>query len=138
MADGNAVRTDAEFFDQQSHDLLPIRDLQGVGMCAQTPAEVGQGFTNTKVVGLIGGGRGQPLNLGGDRLLLFPEYGHPVAQFVQREELTLIGRDQALHTLCEPDLLPCQFLGPLPRGIRPLGRVPAALEFGFDEGRIVE
>ena len=79
MTDGNAVRPDPDFSDEGAHDLLPLRDVEGLGPRAQARAEFGERITQTQIARLIDGGRLDRLVLRREGLLLCAERRHPGA-----------------------------------------------------------
>ena len=70
MADGNGVGPDANFGDQETHDGLPLGDVERLAVRAQAGTEVGERLREPQIAGLIDGRRLEGLDLGGDRLLL--------------------------------------------------------------------
>ena len=77
MADGNHISANPDFFDEQAHDFLPLRHIEGVGARPESASELGQRFTEAQITGLIDGGGVDGLPLGRDGLLLRAERGHP-------------------------------------------------------------
>jgi hypothetical protein len=45
MADGDGVRADSDFPDEQAHDLLSLRNVERLGARAQAGPKVGQRLT---------------------------------------------------------------------------------------------
>ena len=78
VADGQRVETDPDFFDDESHDLLALADIERVRSRAERGAELGQGFAEAQIARLVGGREFERLSRRREGLLLFPERGHPV------------------------------------------------------------
>ena len=132
MADGNGVGTNPDFFDQEAHDFLLLDDVERLGARAQSGAELRERLTQPQIAGLIDRRRLDRLLLRRDRLLLRPEGRHPRAQVLQRYQLVLVGRDQAVQGRRHTDLLPREVVGPLPRGIGLSRRLSPPRQFRFD------
>ena len=79
MADGNRVRANPDFLDEQAHDFLLRCDIERLGACTQFRSEVGEGVTQAQIAGLIDCGRLDGVPLRRDRVLLGPERRHPRA-----------------------------------------------------------
>jgi len=77
MADGNHIRANPDFFDQQAHDFLPLRHIEGFGARPQSASELGQRFSEAQIAGPIDSGGFDGLPLCCDRLLLRAERRHP-------------------------------------------------------------
>jgi hypothetical protein len=132
MADGNRVSANPDFFDQQAHDFLLLRDVEGLGTRAQAGPEVGQRFSQAEVESLIDGGRLDRLPFCGDRLVLGPERRHSRARFIERHQLLLVRGDEAVHRRRHAGLLLREVVEALARGIRLPRRVPPPLQFRLD------
>ena len=71
-------------------------------------------------------------------LLLAAEFGCSVAQLVDCDQLLLMGIDQTVDALADPDqLVPQVGFAPL-IGIGGSGRLQSAVEFGTDRCRVLE
>ncbi len=138
VADGQRVETDADLFDDESHDLLSRADIERVRSRAERGPEIGQGVAEAQIARLVGGRERQRLQRRGEDLLLVPERRHPCAQVVERDQLLLVGGDQPLHAIAQPSLLAGEVLDVLAAGIGLPGRVEPTIEFDLDEGRVVE
>ena len=77
MANGNPVGANPDFFDQESYDFLPLRDVERLGTRLEARPKVGERFTQTKTECRINGGRLDRLQLRRDRVLLRAERRHP-------------------------------------------------------------
>ena len=71
-------------------------------------------------------------------LFTVPQVRHSAAQFVDRQEIFLIGRQQAIHALADPGEIALQGLLPLLHGIGRPGRRQTAVEFILDQARILQ
>ncbi len=138
MADCNRVVADPDFFDEQAHDFLPLRDIERLGARAQAGAELDERVTQAQIAGLIDGSRFDGLPLQRDRLLLGAKRRHPRPQVVQGHQVLLVRGDQAVHGRGHADLLTCEVVEALPRGIRLPRRVPPSRQFGLDDRGILE
>ena len=105
MADGDFVLGDQNLLHEEPDDTLPFGDVQGFGGCgrAQPRQKAGQGLGETEIglpiLGAIDGG----LQLAMQSLFLAVQLGRSVAQLVDGDQLFLIGRDQAVDPLADPD-----------------------------------
>jgi len=138
MADRNRVRGDANFFNQQPHDLLAVGHLERVPSRPEPRSKVGQSVTQTQVARLIDGDSFERLPFCRDRLLLGAECRHPGAQLVQRHQLLLIRGDQPLNRLRHPRLLTRELVQTLAGGIALAGGLAPSRQLGFDEGGILK
>ena len=77
MADGQRVQPDPDFFDDESHDLLALTDIERVRSRAERGPKRGQGIAEAHIAGLVGGRELQRLPLRREGLLLVPERRHP-------------------------------------------------------------
>ena len=103
MADGDFVLGDQNLLHEESDDTLPFGDVQGFGTRAQPRQKAGQGLGEPEIglpiLGAIDGG----LQFAMQSLFLAAQLGRSVAQLVDGDQLFLIGRDQAVDTLADPD-----------------------------------
>ena len=138
MADGQRVETDPDLFDDEAHDLLARVDIERVRSRAERGPEIGQGFAEAQIARLVGGRELERLALRREGLLLVPERRHPFAQLVEGNQVLLVGGDQPLEAVRQPDLLVAQILDALATGIGLAGCRKPAIELGLDQRRVVE
>ena len=77
MADGQRVQADPDFFDDESHDLLALADIERGRSRAERGPKRGQGLAEAHIVCLVGGREIQRLSLRREGLLLLPKCRHP-------------------------------------------------------------
>ena len=138
MANGDFVLGDQNLLYEEADDTLPLGDVQGFGGRAQPRQKVCQGFGEAEIglpiLGAIDGG----LQFAMQRLFLPAELRRSVAQLVDGDQLFLIGRDQAVDTLTDPDQ-------PMPKvglallvGIGDTGRLQSPVDLCTHQCRIFE
>ena len=138
MADGQRVEPDPDFFDDEAHDLLSYADIERVRARAERGPELSQRFAQAQIARLVDGRELERLAFRREDVLLGPERRHPVAQLVERGQLVLVRGDQPLDAVRQPRQLTGELLDTLATGIRVPGGVEPAIQFGLDQGRILE
>ena len=138
MADGDFVLGDQNLLHEEPDDTLPLGDVQGLGGRAQPRQKAGQGLGEPQIglpiLGAIDGG----FQLAVQRLFLTAELGRSVAQLVDGDQLFLIGRDQAVDTLADPDQAMPKVGLALLVGIGDAGRLQSPVDLCFHQRRIFE
>ena len=138
MADCNRVGTYPDFFDQKADDFLPLGDIERFGARAELGSKISERFTQTQIASLIDRRRLDRLQLCGDGVLLRPERWHPAAQFLQSDQLLLVGRHQSIHGARHTNLLTRELVDALARRIGLSRRFAPAPEFRLHERGIFE
>ena len=138
MANGDFVLGDQHLLHDALDDALPFRDVQSFSGRAQPRQEAGQALGEPEIgvpiLGAIDGG----LQFAIQRLLLPTEVGRSVAQFVDCVQLLLIGVDQAVNVLADPDQAAPQISLALLVWIGGAGRLQSPVDLGVDQRRILE
>jgi hypothetical protein len=138
VPDHDGVVVDQDFLDDEPDDLLPIGDLQRLRGVVQPLKEGGQGFSEAQERRPIGGLIEDGLQFRPRGLVASAQVRHPATQFVEGQEVLLIGRDQALHALADPREVAFESVLPPLRRFGSAGRVEAPVEFGLDERRVFD
>ncbi|MCY4440255.1 MAG: hypothetical protein OXE53_08610, partial [Deltaproteobacteria bacterium] len=103
MADSDFVLGDQHLLHEEPDDALAFGDVEGFGGRTQPLQKAGQGLGEPEIglpiLGAIDGG----LQFAMQSLFLAAQLGRSVAQFVDGDQLFLIGRDQAVDTLADSD-----------------------------------
>jgi len=95
--DDDGIWRDPDLFDHQPEHALTIGDLEGLGCIMELGEKpfqaLGERYVRLSVeeFGLQGG------ELGLDRCLALAQGRHPRAEFIERDQLLLVGFDQAGH-----------------------------------------
>ena len=103
MADGDLVFGDQNLLHEEADDTLAFREVQGFGGRAQPRQKAGQGLGEAEIGLPILDTIDGRLQFAVQRLFLPAELGRSVAQFVDGDQLFLIGRDQPVDALADPD-----------------------------------
>ena len=138
MADSDFVLGDKYLLHEEPDDTLPFGDVQGFGGRTQPRQKAGQSLGEPKISLSILGAIDSGLQFAMQRLFLTAELGRSVAQLVDGDQLLLIGRDQAVDALADPDQ-------PMPKvglallvGIGDTGRLQSPVDLCFHQCRIFE
>nr|WP_037600050.1 hypothetical protein [Streptacidiphilus rugosus] len=128
--------TDADFLDDGSQDALPVADRRGARVLAQTRQEALQVLGELEVGLLVDELRGQSVEPALDLLASGAEFRHAVAQFLEGNQVFLVGADQPVDRRVDGRQLVLQALAAsLQRvGVAHLGQTPVQL--GADQGGI--
>ena len=138
MANGDFVLGDQHLLHDEPDDALPFGDVQGFGGRVQPRQKAGQRLGEPEIglaiLRTIDGG----LQFAIQRLLLTAEFGRSVAQLVDRDQLLLIGVDQAADAFSDPDQTVPQVVLALLAWIGGAGRLQSPIDLGADQCRILE
>ena len=138
MADGDFVLGDQNLLHEEPDDTLPFRDVQGFGGRAQPRQKAGQGLGEPEIglpiLDTIDGG----LQFAVQRLFLTAERRRSGAQLVDGDQLFLIGRDQAVDPLADPDQAMPKVGLALLVGIGDTGRLQSPVDLCAHQCRIFE
>ena len=138
MADDDFVLGDQNLLHEEPDDTLPFGDVQFLGGGAQPRQKAGQGLgepqTGLPILGAIDGG----FQFAVQRLLLTADLGRSVTQLVDRDQLFLIGRDQPVDALADPDQAMPKVGLALLVGIGDTGRLQAPVDLCLHQSRILE
>jgi hypothetical protein len=91
VANGDAVITDHNLLHEQSRYPLPIAYIERLGIGTQAFQKCGQSLRQAQVCGLVSNLSTQHFEFGLQGLFASPQFRHPATQFVQGEQLLLIG-----------------------------------------------
>ena len=138
MPDRDGVLAHQNLLRQQPKDLLTFCNIESVSPRPNPSAEISEAVNQAQVLVLVGGGRLQRLQLRLDGLLLLAQFRDAMAQLVQAEQVFLIRRDQALHSVRQSGLLSLQAVNSPSKGIRISGGFQPAVQFGLDQAGIFQ
>src|SRR5579863_4258098 len=138
MPNDDCIVADEHLLDDETDDALPFQDVERVGRVTQSCEEcrerLGQAQEHGAVAGLIGDG----LQLGAHDLLPLAQRGHALAQLLERQQLFLVGVENALYAVSNTSQFSLQTLLALFRGIGCASRNQTSLEFLLDQGRVLK
>ena len=138
MPDGDAVIVNQDLLDQQPEDLLALVDVEGFRGFAQTPEKAVQRIGQPQDDGFIGPPVPQGLQFAPQALLALAQVGHPATQFIERQQIFLIGGHQALHALENAGQVAGHLSLAPPRRAMGLGSVEAAVDLLSDQDGILQ
>ena len=138
MPNGDGVVADQDLLDHEADDPLPVLDIKRVRRGAQPGQERREGLGEAQV--------GCPVvHLVHDRLqfslhsmFAVSELRHSLAQFVERQEVLLIGCQEAVDALAGPRQVPQQGSLALLRRVGCPRRCQPAVELVLDQARILQ
>ena len=138
VADDDGVVGHQNFLDQQANDALALMDVERLGPRAQAVEEGGQTLGQAQGGRALGGLIGDGAQLRGRPLLAAAQVRQTAAQFLQREQVFLIGGHQPLHGLARLHTLALQRLLAPPGWLRGVGGGQASIQLGGDQGRVLQ
>src|SRR5712692_5731793 len=99
VADHDRVIADEHLLDEQTHEALPLEDVQRVRRSPQAREKRRERLREAQIRGPLSRLIGDRLQLGAQRLLALAQRGHPLAQLLQRQEVLLISGEHSLVLL---------------------------------------
>jgi len=105
VSDGDLVGSDEDVFDEQPQDPLAFADGCGGGLVAQPGEEVFEVVCELEVDLAVGELRVEGVELVTQASFAATPLGHPVAEFVETDQLLLVAADEPLDRLvglCQP------------------------------------
>ena len=126
MPDDDGVVADQDLLDNETHDPLALLDIEGLGGGAQPGEEAGQGFREAEIDGAVVHLIQDCLQLRLRGVLALAQVRHSPAEFVERQQIFLIGGQEAIRALADPGQIALQGLLAQPGRVgRPGCRQPA-------------
>ena len=104
MTDRKRLLSHQDLLHQQTQDFLLLGYLQRSGPRLQPATEISEGFDQPEALRWVGCHRFQRLLFSLNRLLLLAEFRHPAPKLSQTHQAFLVGVQQAVHALLQPDL----------------------------------
>ena len=138
MANDDLVLPDQHVLHQKPDNALPIGDFQCFSRRPQPLHKAGQGLGEPEIRLSIPGTIDDGFQFAMQGLLLTTELGRPVAQFVDGDQLLLIGIDQAVDALADSDQPSPQVGLALLVGIGGTRRLQSAVDLGADQRRVLK
>ena len=138
MTNCDAIVANYDLLDEQSHDTLAVANVQGLDIGTQAGEEFCERLCQSQVSHLVSELRTQRLKFYAQALLSTAQFRHASAQFVQREQFLLIGRDQPLHTLLHSREISCETVLVAFGRIRTARRFKAAVKFSLNERGVLQ
>src|SRR6266536_2249795 len=138
VADHDRVIADEHLLDDQSHEALPLENVERIGGYAQPNEKCRERLRQAQVGCSLTSLLGDRLQLDAQRLLALAQWRHPLSQVLQRQKILLIGSEHPLDALAHSEQIPLHRLFALLRGIGGTSRVEPTIEFLLNQGRIFE
>src|SRR6266581_4862755 len=138
VADHDRVIADEHLLDDQSHEALPLENVERIGGYAQPNEKCRECLRQAQVGCSLTSLLGDRLQLDAQRLLALAQWRHPLSQVLQRQKILLIGSEHPLDALAHSEQIPLHRLFALLRGIGGTSRVEPTIEFLLNKGRIFE
>ena len=101
VADSDRVLVNQDVLDQQPDDSLPFRNIHCIGGCTQPREEAIQGFGEPQIGFCLACQVDDRLYFGVHSLLLASQPGDSLAQFVDGDQLLLVGIDQTVDAVAD-------------------------------------
>jgi retron-type reverse transcriptase len=99
VADDDLVRTDEDVFDEESQDALAFGDGRGSGLVLQAGEEVFEVVGELEIDGSVGELGVEGVGLLAQAGLAGAQLGHPGPEFVEGDQLLLVGADEPCDRL---------------------------------------
>lgn len=138
VANDDGVIRYENFLDQQANDALALGDVERLGTCAQACEEGRQALRQTQGGDALGRLVGDGPQLRFRALLAATQVRHTVAQFLQRQQVFLVGIHQSFHGLAGLHPFTFQRLLVSPDRLRGVGGGQTPIQLGGDLGGVLQ